>query len=200
MLPTQTRFLALSILAFLPACHSTTSWRIDDGLAAQSVEVQIDDEGHTREIEYIIAPDEVPENIHQAMDALFPDGVATGAEKEYVSGKLHWELTKDVDGFAVEAMFTEDGTLHSAEAEVSRSSVPQAVRDLVQRSGWGAPRAWEQIRDSENELVEYHVKTSRNSRDYKLVISLEAQLIAVWREVEAEIELPVDPASAAPRG
>ncbi|MEO0652575.1 MAG: hypothetical protein AAFZ65_18025, partial [Planctomycetota bacterium] len=186
---TAPRSLALVTLILLPTvgCHTSTAWHIDDGLAADSLEVQIDHEGHTREIEYIVTPDEVPEAIHDAMDALFPGGTATGAEKEYDGGELYWELTKNVDGYAVEAMFAEDGALHSAEAEVSMTSIPQAVRERVQTSGWGQVRAWEQIRDSANELVEYHVKTTRNGRNYKLALNLAPDVGQFGVEVQGQL-------------
>lgn len=184
----------LTILAStlgLAACTSSTAWRIDDGLAANSVELQIGPDGSTREIEYMLPADAVPEAVEVAMDRLHPGGTTTGAEKEYDGDTVYWELTKTIDGFGVEAMFLADGTLHSSEAQVPASAIPQKVRTLVQESGWGAVNTWEHILDARGELVEYHAKTTREGRSYKLVISPKPALREVWREVEAEVELPV---------
>ena len=179
-------------LLLLTACATGPSFQNADALDAERLEVAMDAKGNATEIEYHVRPEAVPAAVHEAMEALHPGGQATGAEKEYEGSTLYWELCKEVDGYSVEAMFTPDGTLHAEEVEVPASVVPQGVRKMVAGAGYGDVRAWERVHDGDQELVEYHVKTTRDDRNYKLIVSTEAELLAVFREIEAEIEVPVE--------
>lgn len=184
---------ALAVAALAAGCASSgTAWRIDTGLEAESIELQVDADGTIVEIEYHVLPDAVPQAIHDAMARLHPGGVPTGAEKEWIGDTLYWELTTSDGAYDAEAMFTEDGRLHSSEVEVPATAVRAVVRESVLASEWGLARIWEEIRDGEEKLVEYHVKTSTaDGRDYKLAVSPKGAITGVWREIEAEVELPV---------
>lgn len=178
-------------LPFLAACSNGAQWRMEDAAAADSLELQLDASGVTREIEYHVAPGTVPDAVHEAMNALHPGGEAVGAEREYVGELLCWELTKVVDGREVEAMFLEDGTLYAEEVQLDAEAVPEAVRAALEDSEWGAVTSWEEIRDAERAVVRYHAKTERNGRRYKLLLETDGALTAVFREVAAEVEVPV---------
>ena len=186
----RTKYLAL--LPLLAGCASGPTLHTDDALAAEKLEVALDSNGMPTEIEYHVNPAAVPEAVHAAMNALHPGGAATGAEKEYEGDDLYWELSKDVGGFKIEAMFAPDGTLHSEEVEVPASKVPEAVRATVTGACYGAVRAWEEIHDGDQTLVEYHAKTSKDGRNYKLLVGTGGDLLAVYREIESEIEVPVE--------
>ena len=187
-----TRRLALVLLLPLASCASGAAWHLEDGLAAERIEMQVEACGKPREIEYHVRPESVPGEVRAAMDRLHPGGEATAAEREYEGSTLYWEITKEIDGLEVEAMFLPDGTLHSEELEVAASAVPEAVRAAVAGAPWGEPDAWEEIRDGERRLVEYHVKTSREGKRYKLLLDPGGALRQVFREVPAEIEVPVE--------
>ncbi|RKY19989.1 MAG: hypothetical protein DRQ55_09130 [Planctomycetota bacterium] len=144
------------------------------------------------EVEYHVHPDGVPAAVHAAMDALFPSGPIVGAEKEWNDGILYWELSREVDGYEIEAMFLPDGTLHQLEIGVDPTFVPDAVRTTAAQAVAGAvPDKWEEIRDGARVLTEYHVKLSRADDRFKVVIAIDGALMAVFREVPAELELPV---------
>ncbi len=168
-------------------------WNINDAREATKLEIQVDESGQFVEIEYHIPPERVPPIIQQAMKAAFPEvGPFTDAEKEMDGGILYFELSGEVDGLEVEAMFDLQGRLHAKEVEVPQASVPQRVQDAVLESTYvGTVRKWEEIRGSANQLVEYHVKTEKDGRRYKLVVPLSGRLGRVFLETVAEVEVPV---------
>jgi hypothetical protein len=156
--------------------------------------MQVSPAGVPDEIEYHIPPAAVPEVVQAAMLELYPGSFFTGAEHETHGGQEYWELTvRTTGGHDVEAMFLPDGTLHSQEIEVGESSVPAEVR----QAAWGAfpggtVTAWEEIRDGNQALTEYHVKISSDGKNFKIAVSLAGRVTARYREVPAEIEVPLD--------
>ena len=169
--------------------QSAPGWNIEDALDAQSVEMRLDENGRPLEVEYHVSPDQVPANVMGAMDALHPGGRAIGAEKEYVGSTLYWEVTKAIDGREFEAMFLPNGELHSEELEVSATDVPPAVREAVQARIDGDVTKWEEIRDGNRDLVEYHAKATADGKKYKLIVSADGSVLGVLREMPAEIEV-----------
>jgi hypothetical protein len=178
--------------SLLPACAMGPGWSQADAESARRLELQVDARGRSVEVEYHVDPARVPAAVHAAMDALFPSGPTVGAEKEWNDGTLYWELSREVDGREVEAMFTPDGALHQLELEVAADTIPAGVRSTARDAIDGA-RAdkWEEIRDAQQELIEFHVKLGRGDERFKIVIGLDAALLAVFREVPAEVEVPV---------
>lgn len=180
-------------LSFLAACATHARLHGPEGLAAESVELQVDEDGNALQIEYHVDPSVVPAAVRAAMDELHPGGRAIGAEKEYVGATLYWEVTKEIGGREVEAMFQPDGTLHSEELAVSASAVPPAVQAAVAKRMSAEVAQWEEIRDESRTLVEYHAKLSTGGKKYKLRVSPGGEILGVVREVPAEIEMPVEP-------
>ena len=178
-------------LPLLGACASDAAWRSEDALLAELVEMQVDGSGNTVEIEYHVAISMVPAEVRAAMDALHPGGRTTGAEKEYQGSELYWEITKQVGGRSVEAMFRPDGTVHSQEIEVPATAVPEEVKRSVASMVRGQVTKWEEIRDEDGELVEYHAKVSSDGMKYKASVSADGEALGVVREIPAEIEVPV---------
>lgn len=186
--------VALVALVALPACagRGHASWDGDDAAAARKLEVQVDSSGRRTEVEYHISPDQVPAAVRKAMDQLHPGGPFEDAEKEFEGRKLYYELARKVNGLEVEAMFAPDGTLHSEEIQIPMSKVPTVVKDRAMASLSGAQATmWEEIRDSKREVTAYHVKMSRGSDKYKLMLTPDGKLEGKVREVPAEIEVPV---------
>jgi Putative beta-lactamase-inhibitor-like, PepSY-like len=186
--------LAVAALVAMPSCGSSHGkWEPDHAAAAKKLEVQVDKSGRHTEVEYHIPPSEVPGPVRQAMDQLHPGGPYEDAEREWDGGKLYYELARRVNGLEVEAMFSPDGKLHSEELQVPMNKVPEAVRTAAMASLSGAQATmWEEIRNSKREVVEYHVKMSRGTDKYKLMLSTSGKLLGMVREVPAEIEVPVD--------
>lgn len=174
------------------ACETTASWDRAAAADCKSIEMQVDNQGKPTEIEYHIAPSEVPEAVQAAMRKLHPNARFTAAEHERHGRTTYWELTAKVNGFDVEAMFLPDGTLHSEEVQVAESSVPDAVKKAARAAFPNAKvTAWEEIRDGARKLTEYHVKLDSGGKHYKIAVSTDGMVTAKHREVEAEIEVPV---------
>jgi len=183
----------LALALALVSCRSTAGIDKGEALAARSVEMQVDSSGRLTEIEYHLAPDQVPESIRRAMDALHPGGPFSDAEREFQGGRLYYELNRAVAGREVEAMFTADGRLHSEELQVGAEQVPDAVRATVRAlHPSGTVTQYEEIRDGERALVEYHVKLREGERKLKVLLSPAGRHLATYREIEAEIEVPID--------
>jgi len=178
-------------LALGASCASQAQWSTDDALTAERVEVEVDEAGAAREIEYHVEPDQVPAAVHTAMNERHPGGLVIGGEKEVRKGATYWELSKSISGRSVEAMFTEDGEFVGAEVEVAAGDVPERVHGAVRARMDGNPTKWETVHDGDDELVEYHVKVASGGKQYKLVVSPEGEVTAVVRELRAEIEVPV---------
>jgi hypothetical protein len=174
----------------LPACGGAR-WSNDDALDAKKIEMTVNAQGKPTEIEFHMSPAEVPQVVREAMDKLHPGGAFTDAEKEWNGGKLYYELSREVKGMEVEAMFTPDGQLFQQEVEVPQSKVPAGVQTAARAAlSGGKVTKWEEIRDGDNTLLEYHVKMSRGGKDFKLMITLGGRVKAVYREIPSEIEVP----------
>lgn len=126
------------------------------------------------------------------MDRLHPGGEFTGAERETNNGILYWELSREVDGMEVEAMFLPDGTPHSQEIQVKADAVPEAVQKAAAAAvDGGTVNVWEEIKDGQGTLLEYHVKMSKGDEAFKVIISTDGKHLGSLREIPAEIEVPV---------
>ena len=183
--------VALLVATLTGACVTEGRWDNAEALAADSVEVQIDDSGRPIEVEYHVAPDAVPAVVHESMDQLHPGGRAVAAEKEYVGSTLYWELTKEIGGREVEAMFHPDGRLHSEEVEVAQAGVPDVVQKAALARLDGQITKLEEIRGSERQLLEYHAKITADGMKYKVRVTADGTVLGVVREVPAEIEVPL---------
>jgi len=186
-------YLCVLSLVLAGACRAPqgASWSQGDALAAESVELEMNASGGVVAIEYHVTPELVPESIHAAMNELHPGGRVVAGEREMAGGELYWELSKEIDGREVEVMFRLDGTLASEEIEVAASSVPEAARAAVDALMDGRVTAWEEIRDGERNLVEYHAKVEASGRRFKVAVGADGAVRSVVREVPAEIEVPV---------
>lgn len=180
----------LIVAILLPACGGAR-WSNEDALNAKKIEMTVNSAGKATEVEFHISPAQVPEVVRQAMDKVHPGGPFTDAEKEWYKGKLYYELSREVKGMEVEAMFTPEGVLFQQEIEVSQAKVPAGVQTAARAAlSGGKVRKWEEIRDAQNGLLEYHVKMNRGGKDYKIKISTGGRVTEVLREVPSEIEVP----------
>ena len=182
--------LAIAVVA---AGQDLALWNINDAREATRLEIQVDEAGQFVEVEYHMDPARVPPVIQEAMRREFPGvGAFTDAEKERDGGVLYYELSGEVGGLEVEAMFDLEGRLHSKEVEVPQESVPANVQQAVLKSAYvGTVTKWEEIRGSDGELVEYHVKTEHEGRKYKVIVPLAGIIGRVYLETVAEIEVPI---------
>jgi len=182
----------LLIPLFVVAACRGTQWSADDAANCKSLEVQVDERGGMVEVEYHVAPSVVPATVQAAMDRLHPGGPFTAAEKEWNGGVLYYELSRTVQGMEVEAMFLPDGTLHSEEVQVPASKVPAAVQAGATAAVPGARvTKWEEIRDGNRQIVEYHAKATKGDQKYKIMVHRDGSVRGTVREVPSEIEVPV---------
>jgi len=192
----QRRF-ALALVILLCACV-TNRYRNEDALASEKLEFQLNEKGRVDQIEYHIAPAGVPEAVRAAMARLHPDGEITGAEKEWHHGTLYYELTSKKGGLETEVMFYPDGTVFRSEIEVAAEDVPRSIRNIAQAALPGAQATkFEQIREADNRLIEYHVKLSRDGKRYKLILARAGEFRSLLREIPAEVEVPAEAEFAA---
>jgi uncharacterized membrane protein YkoI len=186
----KSKMLMVLVAAAFAACATPSAWDNDDALGAKKIEMVIHPDGKSGEIEFHIDPSEVPAAVRKAMENLHPGGRFTGAEKEREDGVLYYELTTTIKGMDIEAMFTPEGQLHSEEIEVPANKVPEAVKRAANEAvAGGKVTAWEEIRNSERALVEYHVKKTTGKKNWKIAISTSGDVLAVYREIPAEIEV-----------
>lgn len=182
--------LVLGMVATVAASPASL-WDIDDARSAVKLEIGVDKNGAYNEIEYHIEPDRVPAAVKAAMDKLHPGGPFVAAERERNNGQLYFELSREVNGYEVEAMFTPEGKLHSEEVTVAADKVPDAVKQsIAQLMPTGKVTAWEEIRNGERELTAYHVKVAADGKNWKLALSTAGAYQYSVIEVPAEIEVP----------
>ena len=182
--------MLLVFAILLPACGGAR-WNSEDALNAKKIEMTMNAQGKPMEVEFHILPSHVPEVVREAMDKAHPGGAFTDAEKEWYKGKLYYELARKVKGMEVEAMFTPEGQLFQQEIEVPQAKVPAGVQTAARAAlSGGKVNKWEEIRDGENKLLEYHVKMLRGGKNYKLMLTTDGRVIGVYREVPSEIEVP----------
>lgn len=176
----------------VPVSSAGTGWDAEAAASAIKLEVTVDRGGRPQETEFHVDPATVPEAVRAAMDAKHPGGAYIGAEKEWNDGILYYELAREVGGYEVEAMFRPDGTLFEEEIQIPTDDVPEAVRAAVAK-GWpaGSVKAWEMIRNASGAITEYHVKLADEARALKIVVSTSGRLVRGYREVPAEIEVPI---------
>lgn len=156
------------------------------------IEVAIDTDGRIVEVEYHCRPDDVPQAVMRAVEAVLPGGQVVDCEKEYHGSALFYEVKKVVDGRGVEIMVTADGRIHSRELEVAPAGVPDAVLENAAKAVPGASRTkLEEVRDAANNLVEYHVKSTQAGLNYKCVLTPAGKVVRLLRETPAEIEVPL---------
>jgi hypothetical protein len=177
---------------YVSSPHGGIDWDLEDARQAVKIETAVGGSGRHLEIEYHIPPDDVPQAVRDAMDALYPVGTYVGAEKESSGGELYYELAKEVNGFKVEAMFRPDGTLHEEEIEIPVADVPPAVQDAI-RKAWpqGEVTAWEMIRAPNGNITEYHVKLEHEGKAHKIVVTTAGKIVKAFYEIPAEIEVPI---------
>jgi hypothetical protein len=199
--------LACPVLVLLTACADSqrplpptateestpgriAGWDAREAVSAEKLELQLDDLGQPIELEYHIAPGDVPPAVRDAMDALHPGGEFIGAEKEWSGGEVYYELTREVEGMEVEAMFRPDGGLYQEELEVGEDRVPDPVREAARNAlSEAVVDKWEEIRDGSRTLQEYHVKMSRAGQRFKVRVDPSGNLLGTLREIPAEIEV-----------
>jgi hypothetical protein len=193
-----TGVLVASALAMLTiGCAGTASFHTasDDvaGVPARGmVEFAVDDDGNVTEVEYHIAKDTLPAAVLQTADELFPGSIVTDAEKEWHGTTLYYEVTKKKGAEEWEVMMTPEGMPHRYEIEVNPNDVPAVVLAAADNAVAGGRRTKvEKILDGDKNLIQYHIKKDVKGIKYKILISPDGGLSGLYREVPAEIEVPV---------
>lgn len=159
--------------------------------AEGKIEVGLTPAGGVAEVEFHISFADLPTVIRDAAEAHMPAGELLGCEKEYHGGTLYWEVARRVEGREVELMFDAEGNPYQWERQVESSEVPEVVLRAVGQAVTGTLVVLEEILDAEKTLIEYHAKKNDQGIRYKVLISPEGEVLQVFRETLAEIEVPL---------
>lgn len=182
--------LALAACASRPMLDSEAVRNAALVPANEIIEVGCDGNGRILEVEYHTTPDHVPENVRAEMEKVVPGGVITGCEKEVEGKHVYWEVQKRVNGLDREVLFDSRAKVISTEFEIPLATSPASV--LAAADKWihgGEITAVEEVRKGGG--LTYHVKKQVEGMRYKLLFTPGGELIMAYREVPAEIEVPI---------
>jgi len=158
------------------------------------IEIQVSANGEVREIEYHIDQSMLPIAVINAANKKFVGGRIVDCEKEYVDGRVYYEVTKAIEGKKYEGMFTSDGKPYMLEITIDESDTPEnVIRAAHGAVAGGLITSVEQIMDGPDKLREYHIKKNVDGRKYKILIRPDGGHIETYREIPAEIEIPARP-------
>jgi hypothetical protein len=144
------------------------------------------------EVEFHVNAESIPVSILKRAKEEMPEGVIDDCEIEYHGGDKYYEVTMVVKGKEQEAMFTEAGKVHRWEVEIAPMEVPPMVVKTAESVLKGAEmKKAEQILDKGWNVQEYHFKMEKEGVKYKVIVSLGADRVQVFRETVAEIEVPI---------
>lgn len=155
------------------------------------IEARIDTQGRIVGLEFHVPPAELPAVIVAAAGHVIGEGPVIDVEREFIDGVGYWEVLKRIDGRQVEVLFDEAGKPKSWEVEIDPSEAPPNVLAAAEAAAPGTRSKVEKILGPARELLAYHVKLAGDRGRYKVEVSPHGKVAAVWREVDAEIEVPV---------
>lgn len=155
------------------------------------IEFGIDKSGGVMEVEFHTKAERLPPDILVAAEREIPGGTILDCEKEWCGRKVRWEVTKKVGGKEMEVLFDEKCNVVSWEIEVDAREVPANVLATADGAAPGTRKKVEEIRDGKKKLLAYHMKKEDRGIRYKIAVSPDGKLKGVWRETNAEIEVPV---------
>jgi len=160
--------------------------------ASGTVEFAIAECGSVTEVEYHITKEALPEKVKAAADEMFPGSIIVDAEKEYQGDELFYEVTKKKGAQEFEVMMTPKGKPYRMEIEAKPTEVPAEILAAADKAVPGGMRKKvEKILDGEENLLEYHIKKEVKGIKYKILVTTEGEVHAVYRETLAEIEIPL---------
>jgi hypothetical protein len=186
-----------AIAALATGCAGTSSFHsASDDVhlvpASGMIEFAVDKDGDVTEVEYHVSKDAIPEKVLQSAEEMFPGALLADAEKEWVGSTLYYEVTKKKGGEAYEVMMTPKGKPYRMEMTVKPSDVPAGVLGAADEAIPGGRRSSvEKILDGDKNLLEYHIKKEVKGIKYKILVGPDGEVLCVYREVPAEIEVPV---------
>jgi hypothetical protein len=188
------RFLLLAILAagcasnrFPPETREDLKLMRPDA----KLEVGLTEDGGIGDVEFHVPLEALPAAVRAAADRHMPGGDVVDCEKEYLDGVAHWEVTKRTAGKDQEILFDSTGTPVLWELEIDPSSAPKNVIEAADAAIGGSRTKVEEIRDAAKNLTAYHIKKDEGGIRYKIVLSTKGVVEQVYREMSAEIEVPI---------
>jgi hypothetical protein len=155
------------------------------------MEVTLGGSGYVDGVEFHVPLETLPEEIHEAALNHAADSEIVSCEKEYLGRKQYWEVTVLRGSKQEELLFDSAGTVHRWEIQIDVLDAPEAILEEADSAVGGWIVEVEEIRDADYELVEYHVKKNNNGDRYKLVFRASGKLKQVYKEVPAELEVPI---------
>lgn len=154
--------------------------------------IEFDADGRVLEAAGQVGLDSVPSACRTAVDAAFPGGRQTGAERVHTAGAGVWMVAKEIDGRPYEILVRDDGTVFGGEESLAATAWPAAVVDAAKAAVPGATldrveRVWgTEARGAEA----YHVKLVDRGESVRVGVSAEAKVVRVVRRIEGQVRIP----------
>ncbi|MCB9834074.1 MAG: hypothetical protein H6807_16555 [Planctomycetes bacterium] len=163
----------------------------DVGRTDGVMEIQADRSGTIYHVEADIHPHQVPIHVMKAAMDRAGGGQVTGAEIEYRTEGMAYEVKLEKDGIDWEIVVDEDGNIVGTEEEIRRQDAPANVMDAALAALPGHFKSVEIV--TAGDEVMYHVKTQDGGASYKAVVGVDGSVWLAVREARAELEIPLNP-------
>ncbi|MBI4569570.1 MAG: hypothetical protein HY719_14340, partial [Planctomycetes bacterium] len=157
------------------------------------VEFQSDRAGRLTEVKFPIAESALPETVRKVVDEKCP-GRTTETAVSFTHGAKHYVVNRapSKGGGEVETIVHEDGSFCCVETTVPAEQIPAAVMKHAHEAVPGGELTkTEEIRDGDGDVFEYHVKKTIEGVRYKIVLGAQGKLKVVYREIPADVEIPM---------
>lgn len=191
------RLFGVVLLALCAGCAST---QVSPDLLALArstkpsglFHVEFGPDGRFVEAGAEVAIETVPQNCRAAVDAAFPGGRQTGAERVSTTDGEIWMVAKEIDGRPIEILVAADGTMRGGEELIAESSWPANVVAAAKSAVPGATlERVERVWGNEAQAGEvYHAKFNAGGDSIRVGLTAEAQVVRVVRRLNGQVRLP----------
>lgn len=154
--------------------------------------IEFASDGRVVEAGGAVALDAVPADCRAAVDAKFPGGRQTHAERVVIGKTRLWLIAKQVEGRSLEVLVAEGGNVVGGEESLARQDWPAAVVDAARSAVPGASlerveRVWGlEARGGED----YHVKLVDRGESVRVGVSDDGRVVRVVRRLSGQVRVP----------
>jgi len=121
--------------------------------------------------------DNVPASVLAAFQKQYPNAKITGVEKEKKNGQTYYEI-ESKDGKAErDILYSADGKIFEIEEEISVTSLPQRVREAVNKAYPGG-EIDEAEKITRGSTVEYEVVVEVGDEEFEVLVAADGKLIS----------------------
>ena len=155
------------------------------------IEIEICRDGTIREMEGDVAVSALPALVKEAALKRAPGGRIIGAEREFMTDAMGWEVKIHHEGRDWEFVLDETGKLLEMEKELRAAEVAPVVLGAAEAAVPGSTFKSVELITLQDGTEEYHVKRLVQNVSYKVVLSPDGKVKRKVREHRAEIEIPI---------